>query len=154
MRPGVGYAAPAGGVVTGGGATITTAGKTTTITQDTAKAIIDWNSFNIAADEKVQFVQPSSSSVALNRIHDGNATEILGSLTANGQVYLVNPNGVFFGKGSQIDVAGLVATTANISNTDFMAENYNLHFPEFYVLCIAARRATRDERAHPLAVAC
>ncbi|MFZ4702717.1 MAG: filamentous hemagglutinin N-terminal domain-containing protein, partial [Candidatus Methylumidiphilus sp.] len=89
------------------------------IQQGTAKAVLDWQTFNIGAQAQVNFHQPDASSVALNRVAVGNASVIEGRLTANGQVFLVNPSGVLFGKNAQVDVGGLVATTMNISNADF-----------------------------------
>jgi trimeric autotransporter adhesin len=120
-HPMVARAMPAGGVVSGGSARIASSGKQLTITQDTDRAVLDWSSFNIAQDEAVKFVQPGASSVALNRIHDQNPTQIEGQLSANGQVWLLNPNGVMFGKNAQVDVAGLVATSSDIDNSAFMA---------------------------------
>jgi filamentous hemagglutinin family protein len=129
MRPGAGYALPQGGVVSSGSANVTTVGNTTTITQSTNKAIIDWNSFNVNSGEHVSFAQPSSSSITLNRIHDANPSVIDGEITANGKVWLVNANGVFFGSGAQINVAGLVATTADIDNANFESGNYTFSHP-------------------------
>jgi filamentous hemagglutinin family protein len=122
-------AAPTGGTVSGGSATITQSGAVTDITQSTSRAIIDWRSFNIAAGETVKFIQPSSSSVVLNRIGGAAPSNIYGVLTANGTVILVNPDGIFFGPGSRVDVGGLIATTANISNSDFMAGRMNFSQP-------------------------
>lgn len=127
MRPGAGYALPSGGVVSSGTANIATVANTTTITQSTNKAIIDWTSFNVNSGEHVNFVQPGSSSITLNRIHDANPSVIDGEITANGKVWLVNSNGVFFGSGAQINVAGLVATTADIDNTNFENGNYTFN---------------------------
>ncbi|MEI8396863.1 MAG: filamentous hemagglutinin N-terminal domain-containing protein [Rhodospirillaceae bacterium] len=94
------------------------------INQTSARGIINWQSFSIGNGEHTNFNQPSSSAITLNRVVGGKVSEILGRLTANGHVWLVNPNGVFFGPNAQIDVAGLVATTHNIKNEDFMAGRY------------------------------
>lgn len=123
------WANPQGGIVSAGQASISQSGNTLDINQSSSRAVIDWRSFNIASGEKTVFNQPSASSISLNRVHDSNPSQILGELDANGQVILVNPNGVFFGKGSQVDVAGLVATTANISTNDFIAGNMNFSQP-------------------------
>ncbi len=117
-------AGPAGGVVAAGAANISTAAGNTTINQSTQNAAINWQSFNIAAGEAVKFVQPSSSSVTLNRVLGADPSSILGSMSANGKVFLVNPNGVLFGKGASVNVGGLVASTLNITDGDFMAGNY------------------------------
>lgn len=118
------YALPVGGVVTAGDASISSGSGSTTITQSTANAAINWQSFNIAPGEVVQFVQPSSSSVTLNRVLGSDPSSILGSLSANGKVFLVNPNGILFGTGAQVNVGGLVASTLNITDSDFMAGRY------------------------------
>ncbi|MEJ7807902.1 MAG: filamentous hemagglutinin N-terminal domain-containing protein, partial [Telluria sp.] len=81
-------------------------------------------SFNIGAGEAVRFIQPGSDSVALNRVLGSDPSSILGSLTANGKVFLINPNGVLFGKGASVNVGGLVASTLDISDQDFMAAKY------------------------------
>ena len=113
----------------GGQATISGTGKTLTIDQSSNRAILNWQSFDIGSGEAVKIIEPTASSIELERITGGNPTQILGSLSANGQVWLVNPNGVFFGAGAQINVAGMVATTANISNKNFMAGNYVFDTP-------------------------
>ena len=99
-----------------GQATAAIAGNAMNIRQITDKATIDWKSFNIDHGYSVNFQQPNSSSVALNRIHDANATQILGALNANGQVYLLNTNGILFGNGSQVNTNGLVASALNITD--------------------------------------
>ncbi|MDL2356049.1 MAG: filamentous hemagglutinin N-terminal domain-containing protein, partial [Pseudomonadota bacterium] len=118
-------AAPVGGVVKAGGAVISTGAAGTTIQQSTANVAINWQSFSIAAGETVRFVQPDSNSVALNRVIGSDPSSILGNLVANGKVFLVNPNGVLFGKGASVNVGALVASTLNITDADFMAGNYN-----------------------------
>ncbi|NMG68178.1 filamentous hemagglutinin N-terminal domain-containing protein, partial [Azoarcus indigens] len=114
-------ALPSGGQVVAGQAGIGHSGNTLTVSQGSDKAIIDWQRFDIGRAAAVQFLQPSSSSVALNRVLSGEASQIYGSLTANGKVYLVNPAGVVFGSGSKVDVGALVASTLDISNEDFLA---------------------------------
>jgi len=119
------WAAPAGGTVVAGNASIVQATPDTlNIVQGSNKAIINWQSFSIGAGETVNFQQPSSKSVTLNRVTGNDPSAIYGSLNANGTVMLVNPNGVVFGPSSRVDVGGLVASTANISDADFMAGNY------------------------------
>ncbi len=121
---------PNGGTVVAGQATIAqTAPAQVTITQSTDKAIINWNSFSIGAGEKTRFVQPSSNSITLNRVTGPDVSQILGQLTANGRIVLVNPNGVFFGKDSQVDVAALIATSHDIKNDDFMAGKLDFTIP-------------------------
>jgi filamentous hemagglutinin family protein len=102
---------PTGGQVTAGTGSIVRSGTVTTITQASRKLSLSWSSFNIAPQDTVDFVQPSVSAVAVNRIFDTNGTQILGHLNANGQVYLINPNGILFGPGAELNVGGLVATT-------------------------------------------
>jgi filamentous hemagglutinin family protein len=116
---------PLGGAVTSGSATISTSGKTTTIQQGSQQAIIQWNSFNIQSGEKTQFVQPNSSSVALNRINPTQgASTINGQLTSNGQIILINAAGLNFGSGAKVNVGGLIASTSDISNANFLAGKY------------------------------
>lgn len=122
--PGWALGAPTGGQVVAGSASIAQQGTQTTVTQATAKSAIDWQSFSIGANEYVQFVQPSTQSVTLNRVVGSDPSQLLGRLSANGQVFLINPSGVYFGPNARIDVAGLVATTFDLSNDDFMAGRY------------------------------
>ena len=123
---GAARAQPVGGTVTLGSATITNHGaNSTTIDQTTGKLIINWDSFDIAAGGRVQFRQPNASAIALNRIMGADPTSIYGSLLANGQVWIVNGNGVLFGQGSRIAVGGLIATTSDIADGDFASGNYS-----------------------------
>ena len=87
---------PTDGVVVSGNTTVTTTGPTMTINQTSQKTAINWDSFNIAQGHTVKFVQPNSRSVALNRVIGHDPSVILGNLSANGQVFLINPNGVLF----------------------------------------------------------
>ncbi len=119
-----GYALPTGGAVSAGNASIAGGAGTMTINQSSQNVAINWQSFSIGQSEAVRFAQPNSSSVALNRVLGSDPSSILGSLSANGKVFLVNPNGVLFGKGAQVNVGGLVASTLDITDGDFMAGNY------------------------------
>ena len=104
-------------------------GSTLNVTQTTSKAVLNWANFNIANGYTVNFVQPSATAAALNNIWDSNPSVIAGHLTANGQVYLYNQNGILFDKGAQVDVAGLTASTlafapvANSQDPDARFEN-------------------------------
>ncbi len=123
------FANPQDGVVSAGAANISSAGTTLTVNQSSDKAVIDWRTFNIAPNELTQFIQPNSSSLTLNRVSAGNPSQILGSLTANGNIILVNPSGIMFGSNAKVDVSGLVATTSNISNSNFMSGNMKFDQP-------------------------
>jgi filamentous hemagglutinin family protein len=115
------HAGPSGGQVVSGTGTIAQSGNTTTITQSTQNLSLNWQSFNIGAQETVNFVQPSASSIAVNRIFDTNGSQILGHLNANGQVFLINPNGIVFGQGAQVNVGGLVASTLDFNDASLLA---------------------------------
>ena len=118
------HAGPTGGNVVGGSGNISQSGLNTTINQSTGSMAINWDSYNLGANERVQYIQPNSSSLSLNRILSHNGSQIHGRIDANGQVILVNPNGVFFGAGAQINVGGLIASGLDISPSDFMNGNY------------------------------
>lgn len=114
-----------GATVTVGEATISRPDSTTTlIEQGSDKAILEWSSFNVAAGDRVLFVQPSAASIVLNRVVGGDPSGIYGSLEANGIVFLVNPNGVVFGSGASVHTAGFVATTLSLEDADFLAGRY------------------------------
>ena len=123
------HALPVGGSVAAGSGAISAGGGALTVKQSSQNLVIDWQSFNIAKGETVQFLQPNSSSVALNRVTGTDPSSIFGSLSANGKVFLVNPNGVLFGPGAQVNVGGLVASTLNITDADFMAGRYSFAGP-------------------------
>ena len=114
-----------GGVwVSSGNASLSTSSNALTVKQHTERAILNWESFNISAGNRVDFKQPSTSSVALNRIFQSDPSRILGSLNANGQVLLINPNGILFGAGAQINTHSLIASTLGMPDDVF--ENLGL----------------------------
>ncbi|HHF5475908.1 TPA: filamentous hemagglutinin N-terminal domain-containing protein [Haemophilus influenzae] len=108
--------------VVSGNVTFTTTADKMTIKQETNKAQINWKSFDIGKNKEVEFKQPDANSVAYNRVTGGNASQIQGKLTANGKVYLANPNGVIITKEAEINVAGLLATTKDLEK---ISENGN-----------------------------
>ncbi|TDM08967.1 MAG: hypothetical protein C4K60_06300 [Ideonella sp. MAG2] len=112
---------PTDGKVVAGQAGIVQSGSTLNINQSSQRAVIDWNTFNVGSQAEVRFQQPDTQSATLNRVLDSNASQIAGKISANGQVYLSNPNGVLFAPGSSVDVGALVATTHSLSTADFMA---------------------------------
>jgi filamentous hemagglutinin family protein len=115
---------PTGGNVVAGTGSISQSGNTLTINQSSNKLAVDWQNFSVGTGKTVNFVQPSSDSVALNRVLGSDVSVIQGSINANGQVFLVNPNGVLFTPSAQVNVGSIVASTLNISTADFMAGNY------------------------------
>lgn len=111
---------PLNGTVASGAATGLVAGNQLTIDQTSGRAVIDWTSFNIDAGKSVLFNQPTASSAVLNRVNgDANASQIMGNLSANGTVMLMNPNGIMFGANSVVNVGSLIATTGTISQSEF-----------------------------------
>jgi len=112
---------PTGAQVVQGQAALSQVGSTLTVQQASARLVTNWDSFDIGQSALVRFVQPSSSAVALNRVLSGDATQILGSLQANGQVFVINPAGVLFGRSARVDVGGLVASSLAMADADFMA---------------------------------
>lgn len=111
-----------------GKATVSQTENKMTINQSTSTTQINWKSFDIGENKEVEFIQPNSNSVAYNRVTGGNASQIQGKLTANGKVYLANPNGVIITKGAEINVAGLLATTKDLEK---ISENGNSNTNKF-----------------------
>lgn len=111
---------PTGGQVMAGSAEIVQQGARMDINQASQRAVINWQSFSIDHGEHVNFNQPGRDAATLNRVIGNDPSAILGRLTANGNVYLVNQNGILVGKDAQINVGSLIATTANINTQDFM----------------------------------
>ena len=122
LNPVGSFANPTGANVTGGAATVSGQGTgRVTINQSSDRAFIEWNSFSVAKGESVRFNQPSASSVTANKVVGVAPSDILGAVSANGRIILINPNGIFFGKGSTIDAAGLIATTLDLDKDSFLA---------------------------------
>ena len=117
---------PAGGLVSSGKGSVSQSAKGLLITQQSNRLALDWQQFNIGAGRVVEFVQPSSSSVAINRVLGTEVSTIQGSLKANGQVFLLNPNGVLFTPTAQVNVGGLVASTLNLQADDIASGRYVL----------------------------
>src|SRR5271156_4681851 len=111
----------ASGFVSSGAATATSVGNTFTVRQTSTNATLNWASFNIGAGGNVVFQQPSANAIALNRIFDANPSSIFGALTANGQIYLINANGFLFGSTARVNVAGLIASSLNMTDQTFAA---------------------------------
>ena len=128
---------PQGGNVTYGSASISQSPGLTQINQTTNNAIINWNTFNIGSNGKAQFNQPSANSWALNRVNSANGvSQIYGQLTANGKIILVNQAGIYFGPGSRVDVAGIIASTSDISDQNFINGKFVFDQPSPYAASV------------------
>ena len=117
-------ALPSGGQIAAGSAIISQSGNAMLVNQQTDRMIANWDTFNIGRDASVRFNQPGVSSVALNRISDQNPSQILGSLSANGRIFLLNPSGIVFGQSARVDVGALVASSLEMADVDFLAGRY------------------------------
>ncbi|MBL8479841.1 MAG: filamentous hemagglutinin N-terminal domain-containing protein, partial [Sterolibacteriaceae bacterium] len=118
-------ALPSGGQVVAGQVGIGASGARMDVTQSSGSAIVNWDSFNIGSHAHVNFVQPGSSSVILNRVLGGEGSAIFGRMTANGNVFISNPGGILFAPGARVDVGGLVASSLGISDANFLAGKYH-----------------------------
>ena len=110
--------------ISAGQAHVATTGSLTQVTQTSQKAVINWDSFNIGSNAQVNFKQPTASAVTLNRVIGTDSSVIDGLLTANGQVFLINPAGIYFGQTSRVNVGGLVASTLSMQDADFLGSQY------------------------------
>jgi|GEM_PF-3102071 len=127
---GIASANPQGGTVVAGNVNInpTDSSGKMVIDQSSNRAIVNWNSFSIGSNEAVRINQPGADSVHLSRVVGQDPSQILGELSSNGKVFLINPNGIMFGQGAKVDTAGLVASTLNIKDEDFLNSHY--HFQQ------------------------
>ncbi len=124
MLVGPALANPLGGAVSTGAASISTSSNKTNVNQRSEDVVIDWSSFNIGSGQTTQFVQPNAQAIAVNRVGGANASQILGALDANGRVVLINGNGVLFGKGAQVNVGSLIATSTDGSDSDVLSGKF------------------------------
>lgn len=114
-------ALPTGAAIKSGAVNIsTTASNTLNINQSSNKSIINWNTYNIGKDSAVNYNFSQTGSSSLNRVLDNNPSQIFGKLNANGNVVLINPNGIIFGSGSSVNVGSIVASTMNIKDEDYL----------------------------------
>ena len=116
-------ALPTNPSIASGAATITQNANKLTINQATDKLITNWSTFNIGKDAAVQFVQPSVTSSALNRINSSDPSYIYGTLSANGQVLFINQSGVVFAPGARVDAASIVTSTLNLLDSNYLNNN-------------------------------
>ena len=116
---------PQGAKVVQGSATVSSSASTTTINQISQNTSINWDSFNIGVGQNVNFIQPNSSAIALNRVVGASPSSIFGNLNANGKVFLINPNGILFAPSASVNVGGLVASTLSLSDQNFLSGKYS-----------------------------
>ncbi len=126
------HALPRGEKVVSGEAIFTKPNAKTLKIKTSDKVIINYEGFDIGRGETVKFIQPSSRSMALNRVVGEDPSEILGRLLANGRIFLINPNGILFGKKARIDTGSFLASTLDISNEDFLEGHYVFEQKEGY----------------------
>lgn len=115
------------GFSTTGAAAMTTSGNTMTVTQTDSRVIIDWQRFDIGHDARVDFAQPGSRSIAINRVTNssGDPSQIYGQLNAHGTVVILDRNGIVFGTGAKIDTSGIIASTGTLANpADFLSGSH------------------------------
>jgi filamentous hemagglutinin family protein len=120
-------AQPTGGQVVAGAATISFSPGALTVSQTSARAVINWQDFSLAAGDTARFIQPDATSATLNRVVSGLPSSLAGTLQANGLVYLINPNGILIGAGARVDTGGFLASTLDVSDREFFAGG-DLHF--------------------------
>ena len=111
---------PTNGRVIAGQAEISQSGSTMLVNESTNRAVVNWDSFNVGINASVKFQQPSTSAVILNRVTGNDSSQIYGQLTSNGQVYLVNTNGIYFSPTSSVNVGSFLASTLDIETNRFI----------------------------------
>ncbi len=126
LAAGAASANPQGAQVAAGAASFVTPNPQTLEITNSPSAILNWQSFDIGAGETTRFIQQDAASAVLNRVTTQNSSEIFGNLVSNGQVFLINPSGILIGRDASVDTAGLVMSTLQMSDADFLAGR--LHF--------------------------
>jgi filamentous hemagglutinin family protein len=121
-------ALPTGGVVAAGTAAITQSGNVMNVNQTSQRAVVNWSTFDVAKGNTVNFNQPNANASTLNRVNSASQSMINGAVNANGQVVFVNPNGIVFGAGAQVNTGGLVATTMDVTDSEYMAGSGKMQF--------------------------
>lgn len=119
---------PTGGVVAAGAATISQSANTMNVNQSSQRAVVNWSTFDVAKGNTVNFNQPNANASTLNRVNSASQSMINGAVNANGQVVFVNPNGIVFGAGAQVNTGGLVATTMDIADSEYMSGSGKMQF--------------------------
>lgn len=117
-------AGPDGGVVTDGSANIIHNGNITDISQHSQNITVVWDNFDIDVNDVVNFLQPNSQSLALNRVLSADGTQINGQLNANGRVFVLDANGVLFGKNAKVNVGSLVASTLDLTHSNYSTDTF------------------------------
>jgi filamentous hemagglutinin family protein len=112
---------PSNGQVVAGAANIAQSNNTLNVNQTSQNAVINWGSFNVGSQAQVNFNQPNAQAATLNRVQGSDPSIINGAIRANGQVAIVNSNGIIFGRTAQVDAASIVASTLDVSDHEFMA---------------------------------
>lgn len=130
-------ARPTGGTVVAGQATISFGPGVVNITAKTPQAVIEWQSFDIGAKQRVVITGPSANATLLNRVIGPNLSQIAGSLDSNGQAYLVNASGVTYDQDAEVDASGFVSTSTNITNQNFMSGQLIFDHPGYAGAIIA-----------------
>ncbi|MCC5871998.1 MAG: filamentous hemagglutinin N-terminal domain-containing protein, partial [Gammaproteobacteria bacterium] len=129
LAPAYASGLPQGGTITHGQGSISKPSATQMqIDQFSQRMAADFYSFDIAKDHGVNISQPGMESLFVGRITGESATQIFGTLTADGQVMLLNPRGVVFGEGSRVDTASLMASTLNVDVDRVMEGMLELEF--------------------------
>ena len=113
------HANPSLNTVLKGSAQVSSTATTTTITQTSQSTTLNWNSFDVSQNQRVTFNQPSSSSIAINNILDTSPSQIFGSITANGRIVLLNPNGFYFGARSSVSANTFIAAATTLANSSY-----------------------------------